>query len=209
MVMDNLVLITLAFAPLFILGYYLGRESPNLLLLGGVGWVLALALRIIPLNLFQLFVRDLMAVIIYSSVLAGSFEEGMRFWLVRRTKFSDLKAGLTFGLGWGIAEALVMFFPSLLLSPSSLTVSLVDLLPGVLERYMAVLVHIALTIIIVRSISYREYLLVAVAAHTVLDFIAGITYYVMRFPVWHVEALLTAYTISLAVYALLLFRKVH
>lgn len=199
----------LTIAPLFILGFYLGRSAPKLLLLGGVGWTLALILRIIPLNLFQLLVGDILVVIIYSAVLAGLFEECMRFWLVKRTKTSDFRAGLTFGLGWGIAEALVIFFPSVLLSPTALTISFLDLLPGVFERYVAVLAHVALTFIIMKSILYREYLILAIVAHAVLDLIAGLTYYVMRLSVWQVEGLVAAYTLLLAIYAGYVLKKVY
>lgn len=199
----------LVFLPLFILGFYLGRNAPKLLLFGGMGWVLALILRIVPLNLFQLLVQDLVVVIGYSAILAGLFEEGMRFWLVKRTKTSDFKAGLTFGLGWGVAEALVIYLPSVLLSPTVSSLVLLDLLPGVLERYMAVLAHVALTFIVIKAISYREYLVVAIVAHAVLDWIAGVAYYVMRLPVWQVEGLVAAYTLILAFYAIYVLKKIY
>ena len=205
----SVILFILVFAPLFILGFYFGRNTPKLLLFGGMGWVLALILRIIPLNLFQLLVQDLVAVIGYSAILAGLFEEGMRFWLIKRTKTSDLKAGLTFGLGWGIAEALVIYFPSVLLSPTTSSLGLLDLLPGVLERYVAVLAHIALTFIVLKATSYKEYLVVAVVAHTVLDWVAGLAYYVMRLPVWQVEGLVAAYTLFLAFYAIYTIKKIY
>ncbi|MCX8181791.1 MAG: YhfC family intramembrane metalloprotease [Candidatus Methanomethyliaceae archaeon] len=207
--MEGLVWLVLAFAPLFILGFYVGRSSPRLLFFGGIGWILALILRIIPLNLFQMLVPDLTAIIIYSAVMAGLFEEGMRFWLVKRTKALDFKAGLTFGLGWGIAEALVVFFPNVLLSPKALNLGLFDLLPGIFERYVAVLAHVALTFIIIKAISYREYLFVAIVAHAVLDLIAGLTYYVMRLSVWQVEGLVAAYTLLLSIYAFYVIKKVY
>ncbi len=187
----------------------MGRNAPKLLLFGGMGWVLALILRIVPLNLFQLLVQDLVVVIGYSAILAGLFEEGMRFWLVKRTKTSDFKAGLTFGLGWGVAEALVIYLPSVLLSPTVSSLVLLDLLPGVLERYMAVLAHVALTFIVIKAISYREYLVVAIVAHAVLDWIAGVAYYVMRLPVWQVEGLVAAYTLILAFYAIYVLKKIY
>ncbi|MBC7113782.1 MAG: YhfC family intramembrane metalloprotease [Candidatus Methanomethyliales bacterium] len=205
----SVILLILVFAPLFILGFYLGRNTPKLLLFGGMGWVLALILRIIPLNLFQLLVHDLVVVIGYSAVLAGLFEEGMRYWLVKRTKTLKLKAGLTFGLGWGIAEALVIYFPSVLLSPTISSLGLLDLLPGVFERYIAVLAHIALTFIIMGAISSREYLVVAVVAHAVLDWVAGLAYYVMKLPVWQVEGLVAVYTLLLAIYATYTIKKIY
>ncbi|MGC8937043.1 MAG: YhfC family glutamic-type intramembrane protease [Candidatus Methanomethylicaceae archaeon] len=207
--MDGIVLAILAFVPLFILGAYLARANFKLLFFGSVGWILALTLRIIPLNLFQLYVRDIAIVIIYSAILAGLFEEGVRFWFVKRTKTSDLKTGLTFGLGWGIAEALVLFFPSLLLAQLPLAASFLDLLPGIVERYVAVLAHISLTFIIMKGLVYREYILVAVSAHVVLDLVAGFTYYVMRLSVWQVEGLVAAYVILLATYAQYIQKKVY
>ncbi len=207
--MEIIVWILLAFAPLFILAAYLGRSNPRALLFGGIGWVLALVLRIIPLNLFQSVVKDIITIIVYSAILAGLFEEGMRFWLVRRTKVSDLKAGITFGLGWGIAEALVIFILKILVAPPSLITSFMDLLPGVVERYVAVLAHIALTFIVIIGVLYKRYVLVAVTAHVVLDFIAGITYYVMRIPVWQVEGLVALYVLLITAYAIYFARKVY
>lgn len=207
--MDSIVWAILAFVPLFIIGAYLARANSKLLFFGGMGWILALALRIIPLNLFQLYVRDMAIVIIYSAILAGLFEEGVRFWFIKRTKTSDLKAGLTFGLGWGIAEALVVFFPSLLLAQPPLVASLFDLLPGIVERYVAVLAHISLTFIIMKGIVYKEYILVAVSAHAVLDLVAGFTYYVMKLSVWQVEGLVAAYVMFLATYAIYIQKKVY
>ncbi|MGQ9759194.1 MAG: YhfC family glutamic-type intramembrane protease [Candidatus Methanomethylicaceae archaeon] len=207
--MDSILWILLAFAPLILVAVYLGRDHPRALLFGGAGWILALVLRIIPLRLFQSVVLDIVAVIIYSAILAGLFEEITRFWLVRRTKLSDSKQGMTFGLGWGIAEALVIFIPSVLFGPTSLFTNFMDILPGVLERYVAVLAHIAFTFIIIRGMQYREYVIVAIAGHAVLDFIAGMTYYVMRLSVWQVEGLVALYTLMITAYSIYILKKVY
>lgn len=76
---------------------------------------------------------------------AGVFEEGFRFiikrFLIKPVKFGILEP-IIFGLGHGLAEAFII------LSPYIFNVPFKALYLAILERFLAIILHIGLTVII-------------------------------------------------------------
>ncbi len=96
---------------------------------------------------------------------AGIFEEGFRFlfrkYLIKEPKFGIIEP-IIFGLGHGLTEAFIVLGPYLFTYPLS------QLYIGIIERGLAIILHIGLTIIIWNgfelSKKYR-YLIIAVGLH--------------------------------------------
>jgi len=96
---------------------------------------------------------------------AGIFEEGFRFlfkqFLIKPNECSILQP-VIFGLGHGIAEALIVLIPAL----SSALVSQLGL--AFLERALAIILHINLTIVVWNGFQKKKkfiYLLIAITIH--------------------------------------------
>lgn len=141
--------------------------------LGALCFIVAQPLLRIPLlNLLQqstqftLFYRlnpIFVGVLIASS--AGIFEEGFRFlfklFLLKPIK-SKISQPILFGLGHGIAEAFIV------LGPYLFTVSFADLRLAFIERVLAIILHVGLTVIIWNGFQLNQkgkYLLIAIFVH--------------------------------------------
>jgi uncharacterized membrane protein YhfC len=100
---------------------------------------------------------------------AGVFEEGFRFLF----KLFLIKPGncnfsqpVIFGLGHGIAEALTILLPALSLAPVS------QLGLASLERFLAIILHVNLTVIVWNGFQKKQrilYLLAAILIHGLVD----------------------------------------
>ncbi len=96
---------------------------------------------------------------------AGVFEEGFRFlfkqFLIKPGK-CNFSQPVIFGLGHGIAEALILLVPTLSLVPIS------QLGLATLERVLAIILHVNLTIIVWNGFRRNRrilYLLIAIVIH--------------------------------------------
>lgn len=96
---------------------------------------------------------------------AGVFEESFRFlfkqFLIKPPKCS-FRQPIIFGLGHGIAEALIILLPALSYVPIS------QLGLAILERVLAIILHVSLTIIIWNGFQKNKrvlYLFIAIAMH--------------------------------------------
>jgi uncharacterized membrane protein YhfC len=96
---------------------------------------------------------------------AGVFEESFRFlfkqFLIKRDKY-NFSQPVIFGLGHGIAEALILLVPALSLVPIS------QLGLAVLERVLAIILHVNLTIIVWNGFLKNRrvlYLFIAIIIH--------------------------------------------
>lgn len=133
-------------------GYKLKRRL-SLFLLGAICFIVSQPLLRIPiLNYLQgktgfiLFYRlNPLLVGILIAFSAGIFEEGFRF-LFKGLLLKSVKLGILepiiFGLGHGLAEALIILLPYLSIVP------LKSLYMGIIERILAIILHIGLTVII-------------------------------------------------------------
>lgn len=96
---------------------------------------------------------------------AGIFEEGFRFlfksYLLKPVK-TDILEAITFGLGHGLAEAIII------LGPFLFTVPFQSLTLGILERILAIILHIGLTVIVWNGFQLNKkikYLIIAIVLH--------------------------------------------
>lgn len=126
---------------------------------------------------FTLFSTTNMAA--YSIILgitAGLFEEigryiGFKFFLKDKLQW---KNGIVFGLGHGGIEALIFVgfgYLTLLVNRGLITAAPNLYLAGTLERIMAIICHIAMTLLVLYAVKYRRkmYLFYAVLFHSLID----------------------------------------
>lgn len=114
----------------------------------------------------------------FIALSAGVFEECSRF-VFRRFLLkgsNKLNEAISFGLGHGISEALILFLPAL----SIISISNSQLFLALLERIIAIIFHIGMTIIIwegfIRGKEYRN-LLIAIFSHGLIDFTIPLSKY--------------------------------
>ena len=100
---------------------------------------------------------------------AGIFEEGFRFifrsFLSKPVQFGILEP-IIFGLGHGVAEALIVLLPVLFTVPFS------SLYIAILERFLATILHIGLTVIVWNGFQLNKrykYLLIAIVLHGLVN----------------------------------------
>lgn len=100
---------------------------------------------------------------------AGIFEEGFRF-LFKQFFIKPSECGfeqpIIFGLGHGITEALIILIPALSLAPVS------QLGLAFLERVLAIILHVNLTILVWNGFQKKQkmlYLLIAIVIHGFVD----------------------------------------
>jgi len=209
--------VLIAVAPsLAALAYFARKDRRGWLCLGigGVGWFAALLLRLVPLQLPAFVLGPAIASTVlyfaYAAVLAGIFEEGVRYLLLWKAGFirADMRYVLCFGLGWGLLEAVLIYAVNVVVAYYlGYALSLTDLLPGAVERNLAVVMHVALTLMVFKAFQSRRYLFVAMALHAAVDFAAVASYYTLHLPVWHVEGILLVIVLILAAYAAFITKK--
>jgi len=149
------------------------------LLLGAACFALAQPLTRLPLlnwaqgtTWFTLFsmLHPLLALACVA-LSAGIFEEGARFLfkLFLRPARCPFSQPLLFGLGHGLMEAGLLLVPAILAG-----YSLSQLWLGLVERALAVVLHVSLTVVVWNGFQRGKralYLLLAVAIHRLVDFV--------------------------------------
>lgn len=100
---------------------------------------------------------------------AGLFEEGFRF-IFKGSLFKKVKLGMVepiiFGLGHGLAEAIMVLVPYLAMVP------LESLYMGLIERILAVILHTGLTVVIWNGFQLNQkfrYLGIAILVHGLVN----------------------------------------
>jgi uncharacterized membrane protein YhfC len=189
----------IAILPALLIFLYIARFKGSMwisALLGGVFWLVALLARTpilvalefwgltIPPTLYVIYVAIL---IFLGALMAGLFEEGIKFGFLNKFPqfIKTIKHALCFGLGWGLSEALLLyvltvltygFFYELLITIVTLPpepVLIMNFMFGAFERNVAILFHISATIIVALAIWHHRFLYagVAILAHFLFDFI--------------------------------------
>lgn len=132
---------------------------------------------------------------------AGIFEEGARFLFKlllppARCSFSQ---PLLFGLGHGLMEACLVLAPAILAG-----YSLGQLWLGVVERLLAVALHICLTVVVWNGFQQgrrARYLLLAVAIHGLVDFVLP-ALQLLGMPALAIEAAFAVMVLVMGLYAM-------
>ena len=190
-VLQAALLGSILFVLIFLILYLILRSSENkqdvlwILIIGAAGWIIALLLRIMPLNLINASLNEGLLRGFIGASFAGIFEEILRFVLILMFKpiQKDRKRGpLTLGLGWTTAEIGYLFF--FVVVPGITN----DLLPWsvaslfVIERLIVSFFHIVMSFIVFSAI-YEKWpwkfgLYLAIILHFALDFLIPLWYYV-------------------------------
>lgn len=178
--------------------------------LGAMGWLVALLLRWVPLQ-YPLSVGSTsggsVVYFAYAALLAGLFEEGIRYVMIRKIKLlRTARRVICLGIGWGLLEAVLLYAVNLaaVAYTAEYAPNILDLLPGAVERNVAIILHTALSLVILKALESKEYLLVAIALHAVLDFLGVVSLYVFRLTVWQVEGVIAAAALITLLYAAML-----
>jgi len=218
------LLIILALLPwslYFIYYSKLKTKHIEMFIVGAVGWLGALLFRL-PILTWVNQTGNLWLIITVSPLLAGIFEEGVRFLLVRKTIKPENLVGavLSFGIGWGTGEILVLHTLTLvnLMIIIAFNISVPGMSPlpppdqlfyvgliGCYERWIAVAAHVAFTLIIIKAVPKRYlYLATAILGHFILDFGVVLVLYLIK------DAILvevTATALAVGLYLLLAYLK--
>ena len=202
--------ILIALVPAFVLFVYLARGKKSMWLvfcIGAVGWTVALVRVPILDQLGEAFLRNWIRsagtvaapyiAIAVNSLFAGLFEEGIRYGLMKRIKRTraDSRHVLSFGLGWGFGEAVLIYAVAVVsafyLQGRSIPFS--SLMLGAMERNITMVLHVGLTFVIFRALTSLKFLFVAIGAHFMIDF-AGVSLALLTKNVWatYVAALVIA-----------------
>lgn len=201
------------------------------LMLGAIFWVLTVAAKFtvsIPLNplVFQLlgvtsedlFSPGNLAAYIYIGALTGIFEVGLAWLILRKTRWgrANWAQALTFGMGFGVVEALTLGLVSLssalvgLLSPAVLPVYTLGTLAGqampgmglapVVERLFVILAHVFSCVLLFFAVARREarWGWLAILYKTLLDAPAGFAAFWgtgTAAKIWTIEAVIALFGI--------------
>ncbi len=173
---------------LIILFYYARKDWRKYLafIIGSLGWIVAFFLRL-PIVTWVSMLENVWIIMILPSILAGLFEEFFRFLSVKFIGFVR-KNYFLMAMGWSFAEVLVIYclniFYFLLINQP---VSFIAALPGLVERFSATILHLALTVIVVKSLKNKRLLLLAILMHSMIN-ISALVLLFLNFNVWIIEA---------------------
>ena len=214
---DVTIAILIALAPSLLLFVYFAKKRAMWLafVLGGLGWLAALLLRLLPLQIppsvYGPVVISNITYLAYSTFLAGVFEEGTRYVLFRKIKRIrvDWRHVLCFGLGWGFGEALLLYAAAIVSAVylSRLQLTFLDMLPGAIERNLTVALHIGWTFIVFKALAERKFVFVAIALHAAIDFIAVTAFQIFGLGMWYVEGMIFVMALATVAYAYKLLRR--
>ncbi|MEM0014393.1 MAG: YhfC family glutamic-type intramembrane protease [Zestosphaera sp.] len=201
MLVDSVIAAFVAITPgLAGLAYILRRRKVGWLLpvLGGGGWLIALLLRT-PALYVSASVLERSTYLVIASYMAGVFEEPVRYLILRSPVVRDDKVGsaVVLGLGWGLVEALLLYVIPVL-TYSHMRYGLLDLMPGAVERNVAITAHVAFSTLVARSLSNIKYLLLAVVTHGTLNMAGVMTLELTNNP-WLTEASLALIVTALII----------
>jgi len=177
-------------------------------LIGGGGWLVAYLLRLPILMALTKLVP--LAQAIMASILAGIFEEGLRYLLMRvrmKPNYSPERAS-ALGLGWGLTEALLIYCVNVPLAATVMGYGWLQLMPGAIERNIAITFHVAASCIIAVSLAKMRwlYLFIAMGLHSVAD-MAGLAIVAVSENPWVIEGVLALIVIAIAAPAIIMSCK--
>ncbi|MCD6511394.1 MAG: YhfC family intramembrane metalloprotease [Thaumarchaeota archaeon] len=169
----------LSVLPALLILAYLGSGRRRCLyygLLGALGWALAFGMRIplitLPISLLGPPLALSINFALYTSFLAGLFEEFTRFAFIHSLKPKGMREVASIGLGWGLFEALVVYLIPVM--PSMGLSTPMALLLGAIERNSATAIHVGLSFVVTKALKNRWLILTALLAHYLVDAIASI-----------------------------------
>jgi len=203
---EALLAILIALGPGLTYLTYVSRGSDKYwmtALIGGSGWFLAFILRTPAFPLLKGLPRDWSILVL--ALLAGFLEEGVRYILLKsRLGRAEEASGVrklveSFGTGWGLTEALIVFSIQAPIIAGLRTVPLSNLLAGSIERNTAIVLHLTLTFLVGYGIimNNKWFLAEAIFIHSVTDFLTG-ELALITHNVWFIELSLGLITLSLA-----------
>ena len=207
----------LALAPSFILFVYVAKVKRSVWFtfgLGCLGWVVAFYARL-PILTGISRVAELNILIIFAlyALFAGVFEESLRYGLIRKVEKIriDWKHVLSFGLGWGFIEAVLVYAVNILATVYVLgmKIAFLDMLAGAVERNFTVIFHVAMTFIVCWAVKAKklELFIVAILIHTIVDFTVVVLYHIIKLPLWYVETLIFGIAILTLMFAWILKKR--
>jgi uncharacterized membrane protein YhfC len=189
----------IAVLPAFLIFLFIARFKGSMWLsafIGGLFWFIALLARTPILLIFEFlglaippafYAIYVLILIFMGALLAGLFEEGIKFLFVRKypSYIKTVKHALCFGLGWGICEALLLYVLTVLTYGFfyELLITIVTLPPesylyysfmlGAFERNIAIVFHVSATILVALAVWHSRFFfaLLAILAHFLFDFV--------------------------------------
>jgi len=215
--------ILIALVPGFALFVYLARGKKSMWLvfcIGAVGWTVALVRAPILNGLGEAFLRNWIrsagtAAAPYiatavNSLFAGLFEEGVRYGLMKRIKRTraDSRHVLSFGLGWGFGEAVLIYAVAIVSAVylQGRSISFSSLMLGAMERNITMILQVGLTFVIFHALTNLRFLFVAIGAHFMIDFV-GVSLALLTKNVWPTYVVALVIALILMVYASRLTRS--
>jgi len=175
--------IIIALTPSLTILTYIARLKPMYWidsLLGGGGWFIALLLRLPLLGLISRI--NITVRLVLSAFLAGVFEESVRYVIMKFRMSSNtlFSRCLAFGLGWGLFEALVIYCFNVPLVIALGRYTVMSLMAGAIERNIAILFHVTMTLLIALSIALARlsYYVLAVTLHALIDCLSITTLFI-------------------------------
>lgn len=213
-------LIVTVFLPVIMLLYSLKVKKTKVFLWGSLTFIVSQPLLRIPLITFlssnflsvnQFQVQYPIAYVLLIALSAGLFEEVgrylvMTFILKKNRSWND---GVIFGLGHGGVEAfLLVGLPIMmtLFSGASRGVSSSDFLLGAVERVFAIILHVGLSVLVMKTVksNKKRYVIFAIFIHTVIDSMVGIIPMFVSNGVIMIEVTLAIVSLLLFLYAIFL-----
>ncbi|MFX1509174.1 MAG: YhfC family glutamic-type intramembrane protease [Promethearchaeota archaeon] len=201
----------IAVLPAFLVFLLIARSKGSMWLsafIGGLFWFIALLARtpiLLVLDLWGLtitppFYAIYIALMIFlGAFLAGLFEEGIKYGFVRKypSFIKTVKHALSFGLGWGICEALLLYVLTVLtygflyeflitiipLPPESYLV--LNFILGAFERNIAIIFHVSATILVALAVWHSRFIFafLAILVHFLFDYIPLMILQYVLYPV--------------------------
>jgi len=175
---------------LVILVYYARKDYRKYLafLVGFLGWLIAFILRL-PILANISVLKELWIVLLVPALMSGLFEEMIRYLALKYLSVAK-KSFFLFAMGWSLCEVLIIFnfnlYSYLMLNQQ---LSFVSTLPGLVERLSATIVHLALTIMVIKSFKNKKFLVYAMLIHSGLNVIGSLML-LANFNIWLIEAML-------------------
>jgi uncharacterized membrane protein YhfC len=234
----------IAILPAFFVFLYIAQLKGSMwisALLGGIFWLVALLARTPILLLIEFwgltispeFLAIYIVIVIFlSSLMAGLFEEGIKFGFLKKFPrfIQTVKHALCFGLGWGLSEAILLYVLTVL-TVGFLYEWLIIILPGYLapepvlifgwilgafERNIAIVFHVSATILVALAVWHRRLLFafLAILAHFLFNYIPIMLLRYILYPLLDtfiaailVECLFTIFAIIFIVLAYWLLKR--
>ena len=179
-----------------------------LAVLGGGGWFIALIVRLGVLAFISKAIREYLVIGFFSSILAGLFEETTRYFLIKyflkeEEKFSP-KHLASFGLGWGFIEAVLIYVSQALYLGYVFQVEWFKLIPGAIERNIAILFHVSLTFLVAYVVRRRKpmFILAPITLHAISNIYAVSVVNFIKDP-WLTELLILLVLVPVSVVTIL------